>query len=55
MGTIPMQNKLAALKAAYSEAPMTVRLMAGAYIEPLIELLEDIVSRLNAQGGNDGN
>ena len=46
MGTNSMKHQLAALRAEWAKAPMTARMMAGAYISPLLDLLEAMIHRL---------
>lgn len=46
MGTDSMKNQLAALRAEWAKAPLTARMMAGAYITPLLDLLEAMIHRM---------
>ena len=53
MGTESLQIQLAALRAEWAKAPLTAKMMAGAYINPLLDLLERLISKV--EGGSHGN
>ena len=53
MGTTELKLQLEALRAEWAKAPMTTRLMAGAYMTPLLDLLGAMV--LHLEGLSNGN
>lgn len=52
MDTNELKSQLLALRAEWAKAPMTTRLMAGAYMEPLLNLLQNIIQTMEANHGN---
>ena len=52
MGTTELKLQLEALRAEWAKAPMTTKLMAGAYMTPLLDLLGDMV--LHMEGLSNG-
>ena len=52
MDTTTLKSQLAQLRAEWAKAPMTTKLIAGAYMDPLLNLLQSIVNAMEATHGN---
>lgn len=55
-GHLPMdttlKSQLAHLCAEWDKAPMTTKLIAGAYMDPLLNLLKSIINAMEPTNGN---
>ena len=47
-----LKSQLAHLCAEWDKAPMTTKLIAGAYMDPLLNLLKSIINAMEPTNGN---
>lgn len=52
METNALKLQLMQLRSEWAKAPMTTKLMAGAYMEPLLNLLQSMIQTMEANHGN---
>lgn len=52
MDTNALKSQLLAIRATWAKAPMTTKLMAGAYMEPLLDLLQNMINTMENTHGD---